>query len=75
MGDAFGAALVEASMSKITNEWGVLKRQFDALAHGEDVDAISIDAIFDFEFRRRFAELLVETARRNTASHYNWPRR
>jgi hypothetical protein len=62
-------------MSKITNEWGVLKRQFDALAHDEDVDAISIDAIFDFEFRRRFAELLVETARRNTASHYNWPRR
>ena len=53
----------------------LLKRQFDALAHGEDVDAISIDAIFDFEFRRRFAELLVETARRNTASHYNWPRR
>jgi len=62
-------------MLKITNEWDLLKRQFDALAHDEDVDAKSIDEIFDFEYRRRFAELLVETARRNTASHYNWPRR
>ena len=62
-------------MSKITNEWGVLKRQFDALAHDEEVDAKSIEEIFDFEFRRRFAELLVETARHNRTSHYNWPRR
>ena len=43
-------------MLKITNEWDLLKRQFDALAHDEDVDAKSIDEIFDFEFRRRFAE-------------------
>jgi hypothetical protein len=65
---------VEASMSK-ANEWDLLKRQFDALTHDESVSAESIDEIFDLQFRRRFTELITETARRNSTSRYNWPRR
>ena len=47
-------------MSK-TNEWSLLKRQFDALAHGKDVGPDSIEKIFDMEFRRRFSELVNRT--------------
>jgi hypothetical protein len=65
---------VEASMSK-ANEWDLLKSQFDALTHDKSVSAESIDEIFDLQFRRRFTELITETARRNGTSGYNWPRR
>ncbi|MGA7100773.1 MAG: hypothetical protein WB019_10940 [Pseudolabrys sp.] len=44
------------------NEWDLLKRQFDALVHDETA-AESIEEIFDVEFRRRFAELITQTAR------------
>jgi hypothetical protein len=44
-------------MSK-TNEWDLLKRQFEALMHNESAGAESIDEILDVEFRRRFAELI-----------------
>ena len=64
---------VEASMPK-ANECDLLKRQFDALVHDETA-AESIEEIFDVEFRRRFAELITQTARRNSATVYNWPRR
>ena len=63
---------VEASMSN-ANEWDLLKRQFDALVLDESVDAKSIDEIFDIQFRRRFTELINETARRNSTAGYNWP--
>ena len=60
------------------NEWDLLKRQFDALMHPihpESAGAESIDEIFDVEFRRRFAELINQTAQRNSTSvGYNWPR-
>jgi hypothetical protein len=56
------------------NECDLLKRQFDALAHDETA-AESIEEIFDVEFRRRFAELITQTARCNSATVYNWPRR
>ncbi|MFZ1004159.1 MAG: hypothetical protein WAN68_19445 [Pseudolabrys sp.] len=36
-----------------TNEWNLLKQQFDALADEESADADSIEEIFDMEFRRR----------------------
>lgn len=45
-----------------TNEWTLLKNQFDALAHGEGVDGDSIEKTFDAEIRRRFAELINRTA-------------
>jgi hypothetical protein len=64
---------VEASMSK-ANEWDLLRRQFDTLMHDENVGAESIEEIFDVQFRRRFTELIDQTARRNSASRYNWPR-
>jgi len=57
-------------------EWGLVKRQFDALMHDESVGAESIDEIFDVQFRRRFTELINQTAQRNsTTIGYNWPRR
>jgi hypothetical protein len=65
----------EASMSK-ANEWDLLKRQFDALTHDDSVGCVeSIDEIFDVQFRRRFTELINQTAQRNsTTIGYNWPR-
>ena len=41
-----------------TNEWNLLKQQFDALLHDENVSADSIEEVLDAEFRRRFAELI-----------------
>jgi len=41
-----------------TNEWNLLKQQFDALLHDDNVSADSIEEILDVEFRRRFAELI-----------------
>jgi hypothetical protein len=58
------------------NEWDLVKRQFDALMHDQSVGAESIDEIFDVQFRRRFVELINQTAQRNSTSvGYNWPRR
>jgi hypothetical protein len=60
-------------MSK-NNQWELLKRQFDALVYDEYTSAESIDEILDLQFRRRFSELIEQTAQRNSTS-YNWPRR
>ena len=59
------------------NEWDLVKRQFDALVNDESVGcAESIDEILDVQFRRRFGELINQTAQRNsTTIGYNWPRR
>ena len=58
------------------NEWSLLKREFDALMHDESVGAESIEEIFDIQFRRRFTELINQTAQRNsTTIGYHWPRR
>jgi hypothetical protein len=57
------------------NEWDLLKRQFDALVHDESVGAESIDEILDAQFRRRFAELINQTAHRNSTNGYiDWSR-
>ena len=55
------------------NEWDAIKRQLDELMRGETLGAENIDEILDTEFRRRFAELIYQTARRNSTG-YNWPR-
>jgi hypothetical protein len=66
---------VETSVSK-ANEWDLLKHQFDALVDDESVGAESIDEIFDLQFRLRFAELINQTAQRNSATGYiDWSRR
>ena len=59
------------------NEWDLVKRQFDALVNDESVGcAESIEEILDVQFRRRFGELINQTAQRNSATiGYNWPRR
>ena len=44
-----------------TNEWSLLERQFDTLAHEKGVGPDSIETIFDMEFRRRFSELINRT--------------
>ena len=41
-----------------TNEWKLLKQQFDALVRDESVDAVSIEKVLDDQIRRRFAELV-----------------
>lgn len=48
-------------MSVETNEWNLLRHQFDALVHDEGVDGDSIEKIFDAQIRRRFAELINRT--------------
>ena len=59
-----------------TNEWDLLKRQFDALVLDESVGAESIEKIFDVQFRRRFAELINQTAESNSRTGYiDWSRR
>jgi hypothetical protein len=66
---------VEASMMK-TNEWDLLKRQFDALVHDDSVRAENIEKIFDVQFSRRFTELVNQTAERNSRTGYiDWSRR
>jgi hypothetical protein len=47
------------SVSK-TNEWELLRRQFDALTHDERVE--SVEDIFDAQFRRRFTDLINQIA-------------
>ena len=41
-----------------TNEWNLVKHQFDELVHDGNVSADSIEEVFDAQFRRRFAELI-----------------
>jgi hypothetical protein len=55
------------------NEWDLLRGEFDALTHNESVE--SIEDILDEQFRRRFTELITQTAQRNSTTIYNWPRR
>jgi hypothetical protein len=45
-----------------TEEWNLLKQQFDKLVHDESVAADTIEKIFDVEFHRRFAELINRVA-------------
>jgi hypothetical protein len=54
------------SVDPKTNEWNLLKHQFDSLAHEEIADADSIEQIFDMEFRRRFGELINQTREPST---------
>jgi hypothetical protein len=44
-----------------TNEWELLRQQFDATTHDEGVE--SIEDVFDAQFRRRFADLINQIAR------------
>jgi len=50
-----------------TNEWELLRRQFDALTHDDSVECI--EEIFDAQFRRRFADLINQIAQPDSATH------
>ena len=48
------------------NEWNVLKDQFDALVRDQSAHAETIEELFDAQFRRRFSELILQTARQSS---------
>jgi len=54
-----------------TNEWNLLKDQFDALVYGESACEDSIETLFDDQIRRRFGEWITCAADRKTMT--NWP--
>jgi len=60
------------SIDRGLNEWNLLREQFLSLVRE---GSNNIEDIFDNEFRRRFAELINQTAQVNSTSAYNWPRR
>jgi hypothetical protein len=63
-------------MSTDTNEWGLLKDQFEVLVHDESVRSDSAENIFDDQFYRRFAELMNRIMERNSKTGYiDWSRR
>jgi predicted methyltransferase len=63
-------------MSTDTNEWDLLKDQFDVLVHDESVRSDSTENIFDDQFYRRFAELMNRIMERNSKTGYiDWSRR
>ena len=49
-----------------TNEWSLLKSQFDALVHDEGVREDSIEMFCDDQIRRRFAECITRAAQRHS---------
>ena len=49
-----------------TNEWNLLKDQFDALVHDETVHEDSIENFLDEQIRRRFGEFINRAAERKT---------
>jgi hypothetical protein len=54
-----------------TNEWELLRQQFDATTQDERVE--SIEDIFDAQFRRRFADLINQIAQPDsTGRHIDW---
>jgi hypothetical protein len=53
-----------------TNEWNLLKSQFDALVQDESVDPDRVEKMFDDQFRRRFAELINRTAERKSRTDH-----
>ena len=49
-----------------TNEWNLLKDQFDALVHDESVREGIIEKFLDDQIRRRFGEFIYRAAERKT---------
>ena len=47
-----------------TNEWNLLKDQFDALVHSETEHEDSIEKFLDDQIRRRFGEWIVRATAR-----------
>jgi hypothetical protein len=54
-----------------TNEWSLLKDQFDALARDEDMREDSIEKLCDDQIRRRFADWIIWAAEHKSKTN-NW---
>ena len=54
-----------------TNEWSLLKDQFDALVHDEGMREDSIEKFCDDQIRHRFAEWINRAAVRNSKTDNN----
>ena len=55
------------SVDPKTNEWNLLKDQFDALARDESLRDGSIDEFLDDQIRRRFANLIEQAVKSASA--------
>ena len=53
-----------------TNEWNLLKDQFDALVYGESAHEDSVEKLFDDQIRRRFGEWISRVMDNKTMT--NW---
>ena len=51
-----------------TNEWSLLKDQFDALVHDESVREDSIEKFLDDKIRGRFGDWITRAAERKTST-------
>ncbi len=52
-----------------TNEWNLIKDQFDALMHNEIEREDSFEKFLDDQIRRRFGEWIARAAEHNTKTH------
>ena len=52
-----------------TNEWSLLKDQFDALVRDEVIREDSIERLCDDQIRRRFAERIIRAAERRSKTN------
>ena len=52
-----------------TNEWSLLKDQFDALVRDEGMREDSIERLCDDQIRRRFAERIIRAAARKSKTN------
>ncbi|MGA9526334.1 MAG: hypothetical protein WBV82_33080 [Myxococcaceae bacterium] len=55
-----------------TNEWNLLKDQFDALVYGESAREDSVEKLFDDQIRRRFGEWITRATDRKTTTNWSF---
>jgi hypothetical protein len=58
-----------------SNEWNLLKDQFDALVHDESVREDSIETFFDDQIRRRFGQWITRARERKNRTEITPSRR
>jgi hypothetical protein len=57
-----------------TNEWNLLKEEFNALVHNEGVGKDNLHQLLDDQNRRRFGELIAWAAGHKAKGHHGpWP--
>jgi hypothetical protein len=57
-----------------TNEWNLLKDQFDTLAHSKGVRQDNLEQVLDDGIRRRFGELIAWAAGHEARGYHGpWP--